>query len=212
LKILGLTGEAGHGKDTAALLIADAWVKQGRGHVVCRAFADQLRSEVVAAYGIDTRLLTNPETKEVKTPLLALNKCADAAFVKCANSFELDTVNNEPLTPRTVMQLWGTEFRRTENADYWLHCMDDLIQATRIAYPPVTLFIITDCRFENEANFIKKRNGQVWRISRPGYKKPGWTSAHISERGQKAIRPDCTFSNTLIEDLRMQLVDPINDL
>jgi hypothetical protein len=212
LKILALTGEAGHGKDTAALLIADAWVKQGRGHVVCRAFADALRTEVIAAYGIDYRLLSDPETKETKTPLLALNRCNDQKFVKAANGFELATVNEEPLTPRTVMQLWGTEYRRTDDPDYWVNRMDELITATKTAYPPVTLFIITDCRFPNEADFIRRMRGQIWRISRPGYKKPGWTSAHISERGQKAITSDCTFSNTLIEDLRMQLIDSISDL
>lgn len=61
--IIGLTGHAGAGKDSAALcLLASAWRSI--------AFADALRVEIAAAWRIDVRMLTERATKD--TPMRAL--------------------------------------------------------------------------------------------------------------------------------------------
>jgi hypothetical protein len=80
-------------------------------------------------------------------------------------------VDSEILTPRKILQILGTD------------CGRDLIHSNILVnslfsdYKPENFWIITDVRFPNEANAIKKRGGVLIRIDRPGIE----SSNHASE-------------------------------
>lgn len=63
-------------------------------------------------------------------------------------------------TPRSLMQYWGTEYRRTQDPDYWVK----LAMKKSASY---YLVVIDDVRFPNEAQAIKDANGILIRINRP---------------------------------------------
>jgi dephospho-CoA kinase len=63
--------------------------------------------------------------------------------------------------------------------------------------------VITDVRFENEAEVIHMLEGQVWRIKRPGVEA---VNEHISESQMDGYKVDQIFVNSgTIEDLEMTI-------
>ena len=89
-------------------------------------------------------------------------------------------------TPREVMQTLGTEWGRDSVyskiwLDSWERSVCDL-----------TYVVVEDLRYLNEAELVKNRGGEIWRIKRPDYQCNG----HISETEMKGIEPDLTISNS----------------
>jgi hypothetical protein len=77
---------------------------------------------------------------------------------------------------RTLLQWWGTEFRRSVNPDYWVNKV-----AQRIAEEKPEIALITDVRFMNEVNFVRKY-GEVIKIDRPSLPPlKGMSGVHASE-------------------------------
>lgn len=167
MKIVAFTGKAGVGKDTAAdhLVANHGFVKRG--------FADPLYEEVAHAFGVNVPRLRARPTKETMVDWLTLRMCNEPAFVEmilASKEKELDTW----CSPRYVLQKWGTEYRRSKSDTYWIERMAVFSQLARgfgIAVP--------DCRFENEANFVKRMGGTIVRIIRDV---PG-VAGHPSESG-----------------------------
>ena len=196
LHIIALTGQAGSGKDTAADMLVGA----------CRftklAFADALRREVAAAFRLDVdnmqSLLSDRAAKETPTTRLALIECRDFGFNRATVTHEWATMGR---TPRQILQWWGTEYRRAQRLDYWtstlyshLHQLHKLDGRTR--------FVITDCRFENEAALVRSLGGVVWQIERPGLPQVenGQASAADTIKLQpSAVIPNATSLNALRE-------------
>ncbi len=161
-KIIGLLGVKGSGKDTCAGYLVSL---KGFRRI---GFADALYQEVADAYGVTVDFLGNRETKETPLERLALKRCADPAFVRCvAEELGWGASASEeqlalPQSPRLVLQLWGTEYRRRRGVDsYWLD-----IVAAAIRSNPQTSFVVTDVRFLNEFNFIGALGGLRVRIRR----------------------------------------------
>jgi hypothetical protein len=69
---------------------------------------------------------------------------------------------------RSLMQYWGTEYRRARNTNYWVDAA--LAKCADTAGPQ--LFVIDDCRFKNEAQAIRDVGGVLVRIERPGAPTP----------------------------------------
>ncbi len=67
---------------------------------------------------------------------------------------------------RTLMQVWGTDFRRKFSGnDYWIEKMDAILKKSAEFYD---IMFVTDLRFKNEADFIKESGGHVVRVERRG--------------------------------------------
>lgn len=84
-------------------------------------------------------------------------------------------------SPRQLMQTLGTEWGRDRvNPDIWLliagRKMDKILEDRGV--------VVTDVRFENEAEYIRSKGGEVWHISRPGIQA---VNAHASEAGVKFV-------------------------
>jgi hypothetical protein len=162
-QIIGLLGVKGAGKDTAAAVLIE---KFGFQRV---AFADALYRETADAFGATVEFLGNRDTKESPLDELKLLNCTNSGFVETA----LDIAKEQgmvvdvttPLSPRWVLQLWGTEYRRIREGhdSYWLDRVDEVI-----CDHPTVNFVVTDVRFINEAKYItNKKKGRLVRVRRP---------------------------------------------
>lgn len=130
MQVIGLHGPARAGKDT----IADYLVSQ-YGFLKF-AFSDALYREVAAAYGLpDESLLRDAATKEATTERLSLDRCNDREFVERARNAVVEAHQGlvfpmaVGLSPRWILQQWGTEYRRAQNPDYWIEQADLWMEA-----------------------------------------------------------------------------------
>ena len=74
------------------------------------------------------------------------------------------------LTFRKLLQLWGTEYRRRQDPDYWVKRLEAKLHG-------LERVVIDDVRFPNEVEMIQRLGGKVIRIDRPGPAE----STHASE-------------------------------
>lgn len=177
--LLGLAGHAGSGKDT----VAD-YLCQQYGFIQF-SFSDFLYAEISAAFGLDDEsLLRGRETKEVQTERLALNWCQDREFIgtvvgvlAAENENTFFPLGEMPLSPRQILQWWGTEYRRKQDPNYWVNQAADFVFGLRGKYPYPELapqyFVNTSVRFENERQWVRHMwagpqewNGNVWHLRR----------------------------------------------
>lgn len=193
--IIGLTGLAGTGKDTVANLLC-THLQFAR-----YAFAEPLRQEIVNAFGIDHRLLTDRHTKEVPTVELALSRCIDQAFVgtMCKhlasnNAKAFFDLQDEPRSPRQIMQWWGTEYRQEKcGTEYWTRQLISrvYIQQTNSQ----RLHVVTDVRYPQEAHAIRLMGGEIWQVKRPDVGQLPTAAAHSSEVDGSAFNPAVVINN-----------------
>ena len=86
----------------------------------------------------------------------------------------------DPLCPygkqRTLLQWWGTEYRRSVNPDYWVNKL-----SKRLVEEKPEIALVTDVRFPNEINFVKQY-GDVIKVDRPSLPSlQGAAGVHASE-------------------------------
>jgi hypothetical protein len=172
--LLGLCGAAGSGKDTVALYL------QERYGFIPFSFSDALYREVAAAFGLeDESLLRDRETKDTPQDCLALVRCENDAFVELASGPGAipETIPylgpfDQPLSPRQILQWWGTEFRRAQDPYYWITKADEWVTAMMGLSPYAEtrpqLFVNTSVRFPNEREWIGSFApfGSIWHIRR----------------------------------------------
>lgn len=176
--IIGLIGCKGSGKDTAAEYLVLNFGFQRL------AFADALYQEASAAFGVSVEFLGKRETKETPLEQLSLANCTDCRFVEVVMGTIGEWNTHYPLSPRLILQLWGTEYKRKLISEsYWREKVGDALYAN-----PDKHYIITDCRFGNEADLVEDAGGVLVRIRRPDLeekekrdREQGGTAAHPSE-------------------------------
>lgn len=191
--LIGLTGFAGSGKDTVAdILVED--------HGFAKfSFSDALYREVSASFGVSEIVLRDRETKEKPLECLSLIQCDDADFIattwiKDGSPTGIAAFLSRSRSPRDILQLWGTEYRRTQDPDYWVKRAKEW--ASQPFYDSCAGLVNTSVRFENEAAWIASE-GEVWCVRRPGH---GAINGHISEKEQPHSR--IIRNRGGIEDLR----------
>jgi hypothetical protein len=82
-------------------------------------------------------------------------------------------------SPRQLLQTLGTEWgRQMVRQDIWLRVA--FWRWEQLASGGVSLIVVTDVRFQNEARLIRENGGEVWMIHRPGVEP---VAAHSSEAG-----------------------------
>lgn len=99
---------------------------------------------------------------------------------------------------RKLLQDLGVAMRSV-NEDYWVRKMaarlNELIGSRMFPAkkePPLAI-LVTDCRFDNEIEMIKRLGGVVWRLERPGLPK---TDTHVSE----TALDDYQFDHLIVAD------------
>ena len=153
-KIIGIAGLIGSGKDTVANHLIDS-------HSFRRIkFADKLKDGVAAIFEWPRELLegdTDESRKWRETP--------DAFWTK-----EL----GEEITPRYVLQKFGTEVRD----GFHVHTWTILLKKTILQNPHID-YVIPDVRFPHEDKIIKELGGEMWKVSRGD--DPDWFTDYVEE-------------------------------
>lgn len=104
-------------------------------------------------------------------------------------------------SPRELLQTLGTEWgRQMIRDDVWVTIAGRAIEAATEDAP----IVLADLRFNNEAEFIRARGGEVWEVVRPA---SGLPSNHSSEAGIRRDLIDRTLVNDgTPESLRAQVL------
>lgn len=93
------------------------------------------------------------------------------------------------VSPRQLAQTLGTEWGRDIiHPDIWLK-----IAGRRLERMNAKKVVIIDCRFENEAAWVRARGGQLWHIR--GRRKDG-VNPHVSESGVALADGDIEVDNS----------------
>lgn len=139
--IIGFVGFIGSGKDTAAdYLVNNHGFKRD-------SFAAALKDSVAHVFGWDRELLEG-KTKEARA-------WRDQVDVWWSNRL------NMRITPRWILQYWGTEVcRQGFHDDIWIASLENRLEKTS------ENIVISDVRFPNEIQAIRNVGGTVIRVRR----------------------------------------------
>ena len=152
--IIGICGFIGSGKDTIADYLVN--IHQFRRE----SFANTLKDAVSQVFGWDRDMLEG-RTRQSRE----WRERVDPWWAK--------RLNMPDLTPRWVLQYWGTEVcRRAFHDDIWIAALENKLRSSNDD------IVISDCRFPNEIKSIKAAGGIVIRVVRGP--EPDWYDAAVS--------------------------------
>ena len=93
--------------------------------------------------------------------------------------FRVDHIEKHKEEFRTLLQVWGSDFRRNIcGSEYWIDKMERIIAKSSDSYD---FLFVTDVRFPNEADLIKKLKGTLIRVERRETSYPSAIDTHASE-------------------------------
>ena len=139
--IIGVCGFIGSGKDTVADYL------QNFHEFRRESFAGTLKDAVAAVFNWDRELLEGRTT-------------AARDWREQTDAWWSDKLGM-PITPRWVLQQWGTEVcRKSFYNDIWIVSLENRLRQS------TDNIVISDCRFPNEVKAIKNAGGKVIWIQR----------------------------------------------
>ena len=152
--IIGVCGFIGSGKDTVADYLVNF-------HEFRRdSYAGTLKDAVASVFNWDRELLEG-RTKEAR------------AWREQVDPWWAERLKMPNLTPRLVLQLWGTEVcRKGFHDDIWIASVENKLRASK------DNIVISDCRFPNEIKSIKQAGGKVIWVKRGEL--PAWYDYAVS--------------------------------
>jgi hypothetical protein len=140
--IVGIAGFIGSGKDTIAdYLITFKGFRR-------MSYAEPLKDAVASIFDWDRELLegTTKYSREWRDTV---------------DTWWAERLDIKHLTPRWVLQQWGTEVgRRAFHDDIWIASIENKLRSVKDD------IVISDCRFPNELKSIKRAGGITIRVSR----------------------------------------------
>jgi hypothetical protein len=140
--IIGFVGFIGSGKDTAADYLVNFYGFRRD------SFANTLKDAVAAVFGWD-RVLLEGRTKEARE------------WREQVDEWWAERLGIPHLTPRWILQYWGTEVcRQGFHDDIWIASLENKMRKTR------DNIVISDVRFPNEIKAIHNAGGLVVRVKR----------------------------------------------
>lgn len=164
----------GSGKDEVATILTRHGFQR-------RAFAEGVRKEVYEALKQVAGLGIGAVPPDAPVELQELLCCGCMAEVWA-----------KPTTPtmRRILQLWGTEYRRTQNANYWIDTLADAIRCQLVA--------ISDVRFPEEVQWVR-RHGVCWNVIRPsGFYH--YADQTLAQHTSETLLQDSQFDDVIVND------------
>ena len=140
--IVCISGFIGSGKDTVAeYLIANHNFKK-------MSFAGSLKDAVASIFGWDRTMLEGSTTESRE-------------WRETVDSWWAERLKIPNITPRWVLQHWGTEVCRQHfHNEIWVASVENKLRQQ------TDNIVLTDCRFRNEVHAIKSAGGISMRVSR----------------------------------------------
>jgi len=209
--IIGVCGFIGSGKDTVADYLTNF-------HGFRReSFANSLKDAVAYVFGWDRTMLEG-RTKSARE------------WREQVDTWWAERLEMPDLTPRLMLQLWGTEVcRKGFHDDIWIASLENKLRTS------TDDIVISDCRFPNEIKSIKAAGGIVVRVKRGD--DPEWYNdaadmnagdrcinymlaktrmqklgIHASETAWVGTKFDAVLdNNSTIDDLFAQVKDLVSD-
>ena len=173
--IIGICGFIGSGKDTAADYLVNV-------HGFRReSFANSLKDAVAQVFGWDRTMLEGrtAHSREWRDQV---------------DTWWAERLGIPGLTPRWVLQQWGTEVcRRSFHDDIWIASLENKLRTSRDDV------VISDCRFPNEIQAIKQAGGIVVRVVRGT--EPEWYGAAVSQNRGPNGNSNWALSGRKLEQL-----------
>jgi len=140
--IIGVCGFIGSGKDTVADYLVNF-------HEFRReSFANTLKDAVANVFGWDRTMLEG-RTKQARE------------WREQVDLWWAQRLNMPDLTPRLMLQLWGTEVcRKGFHDDIWIASLENKLRNSQ------DNVVISDCRFPNEIKSIREQGGTIIWVQR----------------------------------------------
>lgn len=162
-QIIGIVGFIGSGKDTVADYLVNF-------HNFRReSFASSLKDAVSVIFNWDRSLLEG-RTQESR-------EWRETPDVWWSSRLQ------KPITPRWVLQFWGTEVCRNGfNDDIWIASLENKLLSSN------DNIVISDCRFPNEISMIKNAGGKIVWVNRGTL--PSWYNIAIQATDPSAENTD----------------------
>jgi len=159
--IVGFCGFIGSGKDTAADFLINYYEFRRD------SFANSLKDAVANVFGWD-RIFLEGRTKEARE------------WREQKDEWWSNRLGKE-ITPRWVLQYWGTEVCRSGfHDDIWIASLENRLRKSKDD------IVISDVRFPNEIAAIKRAGGKVVRIVRGA--DPEWyNDAKLANAGEHVL-------------------------
>jgi hypothetical protein len=169
--IIGICGFIGSGKDTVADYLTNF-------HEFRReSFASTLKDAVAHVFGWD-RIMLEGRTKEARE------------WREQVDPWWATRLDMPSLTPRWVLQYWGTEVcRKAFHDDIWIASLENKLRTSR------DHVVISDCRFPNEIKSIKDAGGIIAWVQRGEL--PDWYQTALDAN---------SGSNVAMNDLKMKKI------
>ena len=140
--IIGVCGFIGSGKDTIADYLVNSYEFRRE------SFANTLKDAVASVFGWDREMLEG-RTKQARE------------WREQIDPWWAERLNMPNLTPRWVLQYWGTEVcRKSFHDDIWIASLENKLRNSR------DNIVISDCRFPNEIRSIKNVGGLILCVER----------------------------------------------
>ncbi len=161
--IIGVVGFIGSGKDTVADYL------QNFHQYRRESFASTLKDAVSSVFGWDRTMLEG-RTKEARE------------WRECVDPWWAERLAMPTLTPRWVLQYWGTEVcRRGFHDDIWIASLENKLRNSK------DNVVISDCRFPNEISSIRNAGGKIIWVQRGAL--PDWydTAVEANQGNNVAI-------------------------
>jgi hypothetical protein len=191
MRIIGLVGRRGIGKNFVADRIEEKVV---RGRTEKAALADPIKRFAIDVLGLDEELVYGNDLDKASATKYRWDSIPEYLFGGPIRQ-KLVCANNEKrkcLTIRDILQVIGTELGRDIwGNDIWIKAMENRVKKSR-----AKVFVITDVRFPNEAEAVRKWGGEIWRIegTQRGDSKAA-KDTHPSETSADEIVADFTVRN-----------------
>jgi hypothetical protein len=164
VEILGLSGWARNGKDTVA-------------------------DHLISNYGYERVSFAAPMKEALYrlNPKITINGIPSLPVKLGVDLYGWDSLKEHGPEIRELLQRFGTEVgREMFGEDFWVNAaIDGIDDGSRV--------IVSDVRYPNEADAIKKLGGEVWRVVRPGF---GAANDHASEHALNDYDFDQVISNS----------------
>lgn len=208
--IIGISGLANSGKDTAADFLV------GRYGFAKTSFADPMKNIARDVFGFSYEQLWGPsEARNAPDERYPRSHgpyvdqtcaCCGLYTGACTLPEAMALAKKRPcfLTPRFALQQLGTAFGRTCYPNVWVD-----LAIRNAGHGDV---VIPDVRFKNEIEGLRAAGAYVVRITRPGAGLFGSAGQHVSETEQSEI-PNSAFDSVIRNDRGLrELEEAVTDL